>query len=102
MVVTCEDAYPKSYLTKHRPWRRRQTDATGFQHCATLNRHEPSMPSKRTRRVESGDEASEAEEAEVHSNNKKPPSSSRIIVPVPDKQIDAEGNTYFEVSVLEC
>ncbi|KAG8730849.1 hypothetical protein FRC11_005653 [Ceratobasidium sp. 423] len=54
------------------------------------------MPSKRTREVES-DEESSGEEAPVVS--KKPTSGSgSVSVPVPDKQTDADGNTYFEIS----
>lgn len=56
------------------------------------------MPPKRTRKVESEDEASAAEETEVLT--KEPASGSAAAAPVPGKQTDGEGNTYFEVSVL--
>ncbi|KAG9107020.1 hypothetical protein FRC07_008706 [Ceratobasidium sp. 392] len=54
------------------------------------------MPPKRKAQVESDAEASAPEETEVLA--KKSPPSSRIVVPVPEKQTDAEGNTYFEIS----
>ncbi|QRV83406.1 RNA polymerase II transcriptional coactivator SUB1 [Ceratobasidium sp. AG-Ba] len=54
------------------------------------------MAPKRKAQVESDGEVSGAEETEVLA--KEPPSSSKIIVPVPEKQTDAEGNTYFEIS----
>ncbi|KAG9084152.1 hypothetical protein FS749_005438 [Ceratobasidium sp. UAMH 11750] len=53
------------------------------------------MPPKRKAQAESDAEASAVEETAATS---KPSSSSRIIVPVPEKQTDADGNTYFEIS----
>ncbi|CAE6470516.1 unnamed protein product [Rhizoctonia solani] len=52
------------------------------------------MAPKRTRKVDS-DEESSVEEAPVL---RKKPASGTVSVPVPDKQTDAEGNTYFEIS----
>ncbi|CEL53775.1 RNA polymerase II transcriptional coactivator SUB1 OS=Saccharomyces cerevisiae (strain ATCC 204508 / S288c) GN=SUB1 PE=1 SV=1 [Rhizoctonia solani AG-1 IB] len=52
------------------------------------------MPSKRTRKDESEGESS-AEETPVLV---KKPASGTVTVPVPDKQINAEGDTYFEIS----
>ncbi|CAE6512113.1 unnamed protein product [Rhizoctonia solani] len=52
------------------------------------------MAHKRTRKVES-DEESSADEAPVLS---KKPASGSVSVPVPDKQTNAEGDTYFEIS----
>ncbi|CAE6441039.1 unnamed protein product [Rhizoctonia solani] len=52
------------------------------------------MAPKRTRKVES-DEESSADEAPVLS---KKPASGSVSVPVPDKQTNAEGDTYFEIS----
>ncbi|KAG9091293.1 hypothetical protein FRC06_000634 [Ceratobasidium sp. 370] len=54
------------------------------------------MPPKRKTRAESDAEASAAEETEAFAE--KPLSSSRMIVPVPEKQTDGEGNAYFEIS----
>ncbi|KAG8739341.1 hypothetical protein FRC10_005767 [Ceratobasidium sp. 414] len=54
------------------------------------------MPPKRKAKAEPDADASAAEETEGLAE--KPSSSSRIIVPVPEKQTDAEGNTYFEIS----
>ncbi|KAF8604005.1 PC4-domain-containing protein [Ceratobasidium sp. AG-I] len=57
------------------------------------------MPPKRARKIESEDEGSEIEEAEVSAD--KPSSKSATtstFVPTLDKQTDAEGNTYFEIS----
>ena len=59
------------------------------------------MPSKRARKVESEDEASDAEESEFVAD--KPSSKSAAATtsaPTPDKQTDAEGNAYFEVSIV--
>lgn len=64
------------------------------------------MPPKRTRKVESDDEGSAAEE--VKTVTKKPSSktaaasASASTAPTAGKQIDAEGNTYFEVSTIYC
>ncbi|KAG8727021.1 hypothetical protein FRC12_022867 [Ceratobasidium sp. 428] len=54
------------------------------------------MPSKRKADADSDAEASAPEETEVLV--KEPSPSSRIVVPVPEKQTDAEGNAYFEIS----
>ncbi|CAE6447926.1 unnamed protein product [Rhizoctonia solani] len=51
------------------------------------------MPGKRTRKDESEGESS-AEETPVLV---KKPASGTVTVPVPDKQINAEGDTYFEM-----
>jgi hypothetical protein len=53
------------------------------------------MAPKRSRKEES-EEESGAEETPVVTT--KP--SGSVTVPVPDKQTDAEGHTYFEVSLL--
>ncbi|KAJ1301491.1 hypothetical protein OPQ81_008747 [Rhizoctonia solani] len=54
------------------------------------------MPPKRTRKAES-DEESGADEAPAV-NTKPLSASATVSVPVPDKQTDADGNTYFEIS----
>ncbi|EUC63863.1 RNA polymerase II transcriptional coactivator, putative [Rhizoctonia solani AG-3 Rhs1AP] len=52
------------------------------------------MAHKRARKAES-DEESGVDEAPVL---RKKPVSGTVSVPIPDKQTDAEGNTYFEIS----
>lgn len=58
------------------------------------------MPSKRSRKVDSEDEASEVEKDEVVTE-KSSAKSAAATAPTPDKQIDAEGNAYFEVRMTD-